>query len=246
MTPQYAAETIDSLAEDDEADAILTQARELFARLEQLDEATRMDTVNALRLALHEHSPMRDEPVDCVLWVPADQVAGNEYNPNVVAPPEMKLLTRSIEADGFTQPIVAWPVGEDGEAAYEVVDGFHRHLVGKDNKKIRRRLRGRLPLAVIRTDRTDLPDRQAATVRHNRARGVHTVDGMSEIVIELSRRGKDDAWIGRELGMDADEVTRLRQVSGIAESFADQEMSEAWEAANDSWAPRPPELGEEG
>lgn len=211
-------------------DAILTEARALFARLDALAEDQRIDTVNALRLALREHSPMRDEPVDCVVWVPADQVVSNDYNPNVVAPPEMQLLELSITADGYTQPIVAWPTDTD---RYEVVDGFHRHRVGKESETVRARVHGRLPLAVVNTGRTDRADRVAATIRHNRARGQHTVDGMSEIVVDLARRGKNDEWIGRELGLDQDEVRRLRQITGIAEMFADEEFSEAWEV--DTW-----------
>jgi len=210
--------------------ALVDSAAALFEQLDGIPEAERIEVINEIRLALREHSPMKAEPVDCVLWVPSARVAGNEYNPNVVAPPEMRLLTRSIEADGFTQPIVAWPVGD----GYEVIDGFHRHRVGKESKPVRARVRGHLPLAVINGDRAALEDRQAATIRHNRARGVHTVDGMSEIVTDLHRRGKGDEWIAAELGMDPDEVLRLRQTAGIAELFSGQEFSEAWEA--DTWA----------
>ena len=235
---RYNADTLDSLLPPEEGTELLARAKELFAELDTLDEQARMDAVNALRLLLHEHSPMKDEPVDCVLWVDADLVEGNSYNPNTVAPPEMKLLELSITVDGFTQPIVAWPVERDGQAGYEVVDGFHRHKIGKD-KKARKRLGGRLPITVIRAGRTDLADRQASTIRHNRARGVHAVDPMSDIVIELTRLGKTDAWIGQHLGMGPDEVRRLRQITGLAENFADQEYSEAWEAAGqDAWAPR--------
>lgn len=210
---------------------ILADARALFARLDDLpDDDARIDTVNALRLALREHSPLRAEPIDCVLWVPSAQVTSNDYNPNVVAPPEMQLLELSITADGYTQPIVAWPTSDDD---YEVIDGFHRHRVGKESAAVSARIHGRLPLAVINTDRTDRADRQASTIRHNRARGQHTVDGMSEIVVELARRGKPDEWIGRELGLDADEVRRLRQITGLAAVFADEEFSEAWEV--DQW-----------
>lgn len=231
--------TIDELAGGDDQASLLARCQALFAELAELDEQARMDAVNAIRIALAEHSPMRGEPVDCVQWVPAEQVHKNDYNPNVVAPPEMKLLALSIESDGFTQPIVAWPV----ENGFEVVDGFHRHRVGKENRVIRKRLRGRLPVTVINSDRAGAEDRRASTVRHNRARGLHTVNGMSEIVVDLSRRGKDDAWIGRELGMDADEVRKMLQISGLAEMYADSEFSEAWEA--DDWALKEPPLGDE-
>lgn len=217
------------------AQGILEDAKELFTRLDALPEETRIDVINELRLALAEHSPMNSEPVDCVLWVRAEKVQANDYNPNVVAPPEMRLLQRSIMADGYTQPIVTWPVDDWGpqDGTFEVVDGFHRHRVGKEVRAVAKRVRGRLPIAVIRPDRTGKDDRMAATIRHNRARGVHTVDGMSDIVLELSRRGKSDEWIAAELGMDADEVLRLKQVQGLAELFADQEFSEAWEVSYD-------------
>jgi ParB-like chromosome segregation protein Spo0J len=220
---------------------IIASATAIFGQLSAVPEDERIDVINEIRIALREHSPMKGEPVDCVLWVPADDVHGNEYNPNVVAPPELKLLERSIDADGYTQPIVSWPV----ESGYEVVDGFHRHKIGKESKKIRKRVLGRLPVTVINGDRTALEDRQAATIRHNRARGQHTVEGMSDIVVFLSRKGKDDEWIARELGMDADEVTRLRQVSGLAEMFAGEEFSEAWEAERDRpWSPEDTPAGD--
>lgn len=227
MTAQQTS--IDDLARPD-ADTVVDTARQAFAALADLDEATRIDAINRIRLALHEYSPMRDQPVDCILWVPGDRVEANDYNPNVVAPPEMELLRRSITADGFTQPIVAWPRDDWGDkAVYEVVDGFHRHRVGKEDAAVRDTVRGRLPVAVIKPDRNDRADRMASTVRHNRARGQHTVDGMSDMVVDLARRGKSDEWIGRELGLDPDEVRRLRQVTGLAEVFADEEFSEAWE-----------------
>ncbi len=160
-----------------------------------------------------------DHPVSHIRWVPASEVYANDYNPNSVAPPEMKLLRISIEADGFTQPIVVYKT----EEGYEVVDGFHRHLVGKEMGL------SHLPVAVINPDRSDRGDRIAATIRHNRARGKHQVSAMSDIVVELKRRNWSDKKIGRELGMDPDEVLRLAQISGLAEMFSDRDFSEAWE-----------------
>ena len=197
----------------------------LIDALRELPENERIEALNRVKLALHDISPFRNEPVDCVLWVPADTVQANDYNPNVVAPPEMKLLTLSIEADGYTQPIVTYPIN----GHREVVDGFHRSRVGKEVKAIRERTRGYLPVTSVRADRQDREDRIASTIRHNRARGRHQVDNMSEIVVELSRRNWSDEKIGRELGMDPDEVLRLKQISGLAEAFADLEFSEAWE-----------------
>lgn len=185
----------------------------------------RIDLINRLRSMLHEVSPMRSEPVDCVLWMPEEAVQANDYNPNVVAPPEMRLLELSIAADGFTQPIVVWPAGDNNE----VVDGFHRTRVGKESPVVRDRLHRRLPVTRINPERSDKPDRIAATIRHNRARGKHGVDAMSNIVLELHRRNWTDKKISKELGMDADEVLRLRQITGLAEMFADREFSEAWE-----------------
>jgi len=161
----------------------------------------------------------KNHPVSNVKWVPTEQVFGNEYNPNKVAPPEMKLLELSIASDGYTQPIVVWQV-EDG---YEVIDGFHRHLVGKKLGL------SYLPVVVVNDNRTDKGDRIASTIRHNRARGKHQIQAMSDIVVELSRRNWSDERIAKELGMDADEVLRLKQITGLAELFMDEEFSEAWE-----------------
>lgn len=205
---------------------IVEQARELFAQLSQLDEEARVFAINQIKESLHEASPFKEEPVDCVLWVRAESVGANDYNPNSVAPPEMKLLEHSITADGYTQPIVTW----EKEDAFEVIDGFHRNRVGKESKKVRARVKGYLPIVRIKEDREGRNDRIAATIRHNRARGKHRVDSMSEIVVELKRRNWSDGKIAEELGMDADEVLRLSQISGLAEMFADRDFSEAWEA----------------
>lgn len=205
--------------------SLLEDAEELFARLAKEPLEARIELVNALRRLLHKHSPFAAEPVDCVVWCPADEVTANDYNPNAVAPPEMRLLEHSITEDGYTQPIVAWQ--RDG--VYEVVDGFHRHRVGRESAVVRKRVLGYLPLAVIKSDRSDRGDRIAATIRHNRARGKHQVAKMSDIVIELKRRNWSDEKIGRELGMDSDEVLRLTQITGIAEMFSNQEFSASWD-----------------
>lgn len=205
---------------------IVARAKTLFSELALQDIDARVETINALRAALHMYSPFASEPVDCVLWVPAESVQANDYNPNSVAPPEMRLLEHSILEDGYTQPIVAW----ENDGHYEVVDGFHRNRVGRESPKVRDRIHGYLPLSVINSDRLDRGDRIAATIRHNRARGKHRVEAMSEIVVELKRRFWTDEKIGLELGMDPDEVLRLAQISGLSEMFADREFSQAWEA----------------
>lgn len=194
-----------------------------------------VEVLNKLKLILHSRSPMRSEPVDCVLWVKNTQVRANAYNPNSVAPLEMKLLELSIKEDGYTQPIVGFDNGgniEDvvfGDNEIEVVDGFHRHRVGKECKEITERVHGYLPIIAINQDRKDLNDRMASTIRHNRARGKHSVDAMSDIVMELKKRNWKDEKIAKELGMEPDEVLRLSQIAGLAEMFASQEFSMAWE-----------------
>lgn len=198
----------------------------LVPRLAELPRAELVAALNAIRRALHEISPFRAEPVDFVEWVAAELVEANDYNPNAVAPPEMRLLELSITTDGFTQPVVTFKE----EARRETVDGFHRGRVGKESAPVRQRVHGYLPVVTIRSARGAREDRMAATVRHNRARGKHGVDQMTAMVQELAKKGWDSAKIGKELGMDADEVLRLRQLTGLAELFRDREFSQAWEA----------------
>lgn len=198
---------------------------ELIKKIELMPLEEKVETINQIKLALHAISPFKYEPVDCVIWVKNDLVHANDYNPNSVAPPEMKLLETSIMADGYTQPIVTWP-----NNGYEVVDGFHRHRVGKESGTVNARIQGYLPIVEIKPSQQDLGDRMAATIRHNRARGKHKVESMSEIVVELKRRFWSDEKIAKELGMEPDEVLRLQQITGLASLFADKDFSEAWEA----------------
>lgn len=184
---------------------------------------------NEVKKQLHNISPFANEPVDCVLWVSQEDVEANDYNPNSVAPPEMELLKLSIQADGYTQPVVTMQT----ENKREVIDGFHRNRVGKECEEIKTRVHGYLPVVTINSDRTDKADRMAATVRHNRARGKHSVTGMSDIVMELKRRNWKDEKIAKHLGMDADEVLRLYQITGLTDMFKDKEFSEAWEIVNE-------------
>ena len=197
------------------------------AELAALEGAALIERINEMREAIHEFSPFKGEPVDFVRWISNGNVYKNDYNPNQVAPPEMELLRLSIQADGYTQPIVTYP---DGNGQYEVVDGFHRHRVGKEFSQVRERVNGYLPIVAIRSDRTDKSDRMASTVRHNRARGKHSVDAMSDMVIELKRRNWSDQKIAKNLGMDQDEVLRLCQLSGLSDLFNDSDFSQAWDA----------------
>lgn len=200
--------------------------KELIGEISRMDDDAKVEAINKIKIALHEISPLKSEPVDCVIWVKNESVIANDYNPNSVAAPEMKLLEISIMEDGYTQPIVTF-VG-DGER--EVVDGFHRNRVGKECESVRTRVKGYLPVVTINSERGDKGDRIAATIRHNRARGKHKISAMSDIIVDLKRRNWSDEKIGRDLGMDPDEVLRLSQISGLAEMFADRDFSEAWEA----------------
>lgn len=204
---------------------LIDKTKEIVKELSRYSESEQLFLLNQIRTLLHEASPMKNEPVDLVLWVRSDIVGKNDYNPNSVAPPEMKLLETSIVEDGYTQPVVSW----ETDGVYEVVDGFHRSRVGKESKDILKRTRGYLPIVKINNERTARGDRMASTIRHNRARGKHSVSGMSEIVQELARRKWSNEKIGKELGMEPDEVLRLKQVMGLAELYKDREFSEAWE-----------------
>jgi len=204
---------------------LLTQ---LIKHLESLPQDQMVDAINEVKIEMHKISPFRTEPVNCVLWVKNQNVYANDYNPNSVAPPEMKLLEHSIQEDGYTQPIVTM-LDDTGENR-EVIDGFHRNRVGKESEVIQERVKGYLPVVTILESREGKADRMAATIRHNRARGKHKVDAMSDIVLELKRRNWSDKKIATELGMDQDEILRLVQITGLAEMFSDHEFTEAWEA----------------
>jgi len=182
--------------------------------------------INDLKIFIHENGPFKSEPVDCVLWVKNDLVHANDYNPNSVAPLEMELLRLSISNDGYTQPIVSMK-NQDGTS--EVIDGFHRNRVGKECDDIQERVKGYLPLVNIRQSQSDKNNRIASTIRHNRARGKHRVESMSEIVVDLKKRNWSPKKISKELGMDADEVLRLSQISGLTEMFKDSEFNKAWD-----------------
>ena len=167
-------------------------------------------------------------PVYGVRRVPIEKVHANEYNPNRVAPPEMRLLYDSIKQDGYTMPIVCYY--NEKEDMYEIVDGFHRYTVMLQHQDIYDREHGMLPVSVI-----DKPidERMASTIRHNRARGTHDVDLMGNIVAELHKIGRSDAWLAKHLGMDQDEILRLKQITGLAEAFKDHEFSRSWEPGTD-------------
>lgn len=198
--------------------------------LSGLDIESKISAINDIRREVHKHSPFSSEPVDFVEWVKSDFVVANDYNPNKVAPPEMELLEISIMNDGYTQPIVTW--NNPDKQKVEVIDGFHRNRVGKESKVVRNRVMGYLPIVHIRKEQTDKNDRIASTIRHNRARGKHQVDAMSEIVIELKNRNWSNKRIAKQLGMDEEEVLRLCQISGLEHLFSDSDFSKSWEASD--------------
>lgn len=204
------------------------QIIELIKNLADLPTDEKVSVFNEIKIAMHEISPFKSEPVDCVLWVKNDSVHANDYNPNSVAPPEMELLRLSISADGYTQPIVS--MLEDNGETREVIDGFHRNRVGKECNEIQQRVHGYLPVVTINEDRTKINDRVASTIRHNRARGKHKIEAMSDIVIDLKKRNWSDEKISKNLGMDKDEVLRLCQIGGLTELFSDKEFSQSWVA----------------
>jgi ParB-like chromosome segregation protein Spo0J len=162
-------------------------------------------------------------PVYNVKAVPVEKIRANSYNPNSVAPPEMELLETSIWEDGYTMPVVCYYVA--AEDVYEIVDGFHRYTVLKTSKRIFEREKGLLPVVVIDKDESN---RMASTIRHNRARGEHSIELMSNIVAELTKSGMSDSWILKHVGMDKDELLRLKQITGIADLFKDKEFSQAY------------------
>lgn len=208
---------------------MLEQLKEqITSYLNDLNLHDKVNSINELRTCIHELSPFKSEPVDCVLWVKNDSVFANDYNPNSVAPPEMELLKLSIQADGYTQPIVSM-VDQEDNSKREVIDGFHRNRVGKECKEIQEKVHGYLPVVTIRSIQTDKADRMASTVRHNRARGKHSVTSMSDIVIELKRRNWTNEKIAQHLGMDSDEVLRLYQITSLTSIFNDKEFSMSWE-----------------
>ncbi len=201
-------------------DKILLQIDELLGRLsgDELDDA-----INLLRERISAHSPHREQPVDFVRWVKVEEVHPNDYNPNHVANIEMKLLYTSIAHDGYTQPVVCFY--DQDARRYVIVDGFHRYFVMRSQKDIYDRNHGRLPITVI-----DKPinERMASTVRHNRARGSHSVSGMSNLVFKMLDNGWPDSKICNELGMEPEELLRLKHITGFSKLFENVEYRKAW------------------
>lgn len=204
----------------DDLDGMVQQ---ITSQISNLPLSDKVAALNKVRRALHAISPFRGEPVDLVEWLPASTIKANDYNPNKIAPPEMRLLETSILADGYTQPVVTHD--------HIVVDGYHRSRVGKESKEVSKRVHGYLPCVTIRAEQGEVEKRKASTVRHNRARGTHGVVPMTEIVTDLHKHGHTSEEISKELGMDREEVLTFLQVGGLKALYSEKEMSEAWEPA---------------
>ena len=180
--------------------------------------------VEELKDWIHQNlSLINSQPVDYVRWVDIEKVQANDYNPNSVAGKEMQLLHTSIKHDGYTQPIVT--IFDEELDKYIIVDGFHRYFVYKSNKDISEKTHGKLPVVVIEKD---INDRMASTVRHNRARGSHSVDGMANMVFSMLDEGWEDSKICNHLGMEPEELLRLKHITGFSKLFADTEYKKSW------------------
>lgn len=216
-------ETIQSEIKD-----LVSSLRDAVALLP--DTNSKIEALNYARAELHSVSPLAHHPVDCVQWVKSDDIEANEYNPNAVAPPEMQLLYESILNDGYTMPIVSF-IDTDMR---KIVDGFHRRETERRNKDISASTLGYVPVTTIRDSQKDTSNRMASTIRHNRARGSHNIELMSQIVTELVEMGKGDAWICKHVGMSIDELLRMKQITGLASLFTNTDFSQSWDAGNEN------------
>jgi hypothetical protein len=184
----------------------------------------KVEFINSLKEFIFKELSVIKQPIDFVRWIPIDKVEPNDYNPNSVAKVEMGLLYKSIKHDGYTQPIVT--IYDSEKDKYIIVDGFHRYFTCKTNKDIRERNMGYLPCVVIEKD---INERMAATVRHNRARGEHSVTGMGNMVFEMLQNGWTDEEICNHLGMEPEEILKLKHITGFSKLFNDVEYQKSWQ-----------------
>ena len=192
-----------------------------------LSDEEKIDFFESVKEFIHEASPLKTQPVNRIRWVDINKVSPNDYNPNSVAKKEMGLLYTSILHDGYTQPVVT--IYDKEKDKYIIIDGFHRYFTCKSNKDILDRNHGRLPIVVLNKD---INDRMASTVRHNRARGMHSVTGMSSMVFSMLENGWDDVDICNELGMSVEELVKLKHITGFSKLFEDIEYSKSWQTKN--------------
>ena len=199
----------------------------LQAELEQIESfEAKIEYLNDMKSFLHGLSPHSAMPVDVVKWVPIELVQANDYNPNAVAKNEMRLLLHSVQEDGYTQPIVT--VFDEEKQRYVVVDGFHRYTVCRENTELRKQCHGCVPVVVLKKG---MADRMASTVRHNRARGKHSIAGMANLIFQMLDEGKSDEEICHNLGMEADELLRLKHITGFSKLFENVEYRKSWETS---------------
>jgi hypothetical protein len=204
-------------------DEIVSQIEPICEQLETLPPESRIEALNRIREALHKVSPFQDEPVDLVLWKPVEVVDPNDYNPNEMQPPEEHLLEVSMEHH-VTQPVVTSFV--DGR--HRIVDGEHRYLTIANSSQLSR-LRGYVPVTV--TNAETEAEHKAFTVQHN-TRGSHILVPMVDLVRSLLQAGWEDDKIAEQLGMDADEILRLKQAMTAAEAFERPMFKRAWVTDN--------------
>ena len=193
----------------------------------EINAEDQISIIEEIKELLHNLSPLKEQPVNRIRWVLIDEVCPNDYNPNSVAKKEMGLLYTSIKHDGYTQPIVT--IQDQKTGKYVIIDGFHRYYTAKTNADILERNKGYLPIVVLEKD---INDRMASTVRHNRARGMHSIAGMSSMVFTMLENGWSDKEICNELGMGVEELVKLKHITGFSKLFADAEYNKAWESAN--------------
>ena len=198
-----------------------------YLKTAKLNEEEQIIFFEKLKELIHEQSPLKDQPVNRVLWVDINDVTPNDYNPNSVAKKEMGLLYTSILHDGYTQPVVT--IYDKDRKKYIIIDGFHRYFTCKSNKDILERNKGRLPIVVLNKNTND---RMASTVRHNRARGMHSVTGMSSMVFNMLDNGWEDNDICNELGMSVEELVKLKHITGFSKLFKNKEYSKSWQTKN--------------
>ncbi len=186
-----------------------------------------IELIEEIKEVLHKNSVLKTQPINRIKWAKIEEVTPNDYNPNSVAKKEMGLLYTSIKQDGYTQPIVT--IYDPKEKMYVIVDGFHRYYTAKTNEDILERNKGRIPIVVIDKD---INDRMASTVRHNRARGMHSVTGMSSMVFQMLENGWSDEDICNEVGLGIEELVKLKHITGFSKLFEDAEYNKAWETKN--------------
>jgi len=201
-----------------------TTLERIFA--ETPGEAEKQALAEDIRAWIHENvSGHRLHPVDLIRWIPIDMIQANDYNPNRVATKELQLLHTSIEHDGYTQPVVT--IFDRDAGKYIIVDGFHRYLIMRTSPGVAESTNGMLPIVTLKKS---INDRMASTIRHNRARGKHMITGMSNMVFELLDNGWEDQDICNELGMEPEELVRLKHITGFSKLFSDADYSRAWES----------------